>query len=168
MLFIVGETFSFIAAICLCYSTFNKEKKQMVLWQIFDSLFNIFSNLFLLSYSGFITCIFTTIRNTLEFKNLNSKKVTIVFCILLLILGFAFNNKGIIGLFPVVACVEYTIFMLRSKTSQALRIGLIINLSLWFIYDLYIKSYPMSIMDLIIIITSLFNIVKFKKKKENS
>lgn len=166
MLFILGEIFSFMAASCLCYSTFNKEKKKMVFWQIFDSIFNTISNLFLLSYSGFITCIFTTIRNILEYKKFNSKKVTLFLCILLIILGVIFNNKGIIGLFPLVACIEYTIFMFKANTSQTLRVGLIINLFLWIIYDLYIKAYPMLIMDLIIICSSLFNIVKFRKKSK--
>lgn len=166
-MFIIGEIFSLLAAICLCASTFCKKKRKMVTWQVMDSILNALANLFLLSYSGFITNIFTAIRNILEAKKIKSKFITIIFCIILIILGFKFNNRGVIGLLPIFASIEYTIFMFKSKTSQALRIGLIINLIPWSIYDMYIRSYPIFITDLIIISFSIFNINKYKKQNLN-
>ena len=157
---IIGEIFSLLAAVFLAYSTFAKKKQKMVFWQILDSSLNAISNIFLLSYSGCITNIFTVLRNYLTYKNKLNKRYTIIFIILMVILGCLFNNKGIIGLFQIIASIEYTLFMYRSKTANNLRTGLIINLTLWGIYDFYIKSYPMLIMDIVIIIFSITNNIR--------
>lgn len=161
-MFIIGEIFSFCAAIFLCYSTFAKDKHKMVCVQVMDTICCALSNLFLMSYSGFITSLFSTTRNILESKNKNNKVILTILCLILCITGVIFNNKEWIGLLPVVASIEYTIVMFNSKSSQSLRYGLIINLIMWSIYDLYIKAYPMFLMDLIIASTSSINAYRYK------
>lgn len=163
MMLVFGEIFSFLAAICLAYSTFSKKKDKMIFWQIIDSLFNSISNVFLLSYSGCITNIFTLLRNYLTYKGKFNKKCLIIIMMLLIFLGICFNNKGFIGILPIIASIEYTIFMYKTKTVNKLRIGLIINLIMWGVYDFYIKSYPMFAMDMIIIVLSLINNYKYQK-----
>lgn len=163
MMFILGEIFSFLAAAFLGYSTFSKNKKKMAFLQIIDSTFNGISNLFLLSYSGIITNAFTATRNFLVYKNKFTNKVAIVFCILIICIGVTFNNKGPIGILPIIASVEYTIFICKSKNTNNLRLGLIFNLILWAIYDFYISSYPMFTMDVMIIFFSIFNNYRLRK-----
>ena len=58
--------------------------------------------------------------------------------------------------------------MHNSKSSQIMRIALLINLSLWLIYDFFIKSYPMFIMDLVIILITIINIIRFHNKEKAS
>lgn len=163
---VTGQVFSFLAAITLAYSTFNKSKNKMIFWQIVDSMLNAIANVFLFSFSGAITNVFTSIRNMLQVKNKFDKKMMILFCLFVIIIGIYVNNKGIIGLLPIIASIEYTILMYKFKTAQKMRIALIINLILWSIYDFTIKSYPMFTMDLIIICISFINIIRFKEIRE--
>lgn len=135
----------------------------MIFWQIIDSSFNSISNIFLSSYSGYITNIFTLLRNYLTYKGKFNKKYLVIFILLLVVLGLYFNNKGIIGILPIIASIEYTIFMYKAKTTNRLRIGLIINLIMWGVYNFYIKAYPMFIMNIIII--SLSSINNYKSKR---
>ena len=44
MIFYIGELFSFLAAVCLGYSTFKKNKNKMIFWQIIDSILNCIAN----------------------------------------------------------------------------------------------------------------------------
>lgn len=50
--FVFREIFSFLEAVCLCYSTFSTSKKNMVFWQLNDSFLGAVSNAFLFSFSG--------------------------------------------------------------------------------------------------------------------
>ena len=165
---LLGELFSFIAAFFLALSTFRTKKNKMLIFQLADSIFNAISNLFLNSFSGFVVNIFTSIRNYLSIKEKFNKRELFFYVILILIIGIKVNNKGIVGILPIIASVEYSLFMHKSKSSQIMRIALLINLSLWLIYDFFIKSYPMFIMDLVIILITVINIIRFHNKEKAS
>lgn len=162
---IIGEIFSFIAAIFLALSTFRKNKEKMMKLQVIDSLFNAFSNLYLNSLSGFVVNILTTIRNIFNIKNKFNCCYLIIYCIIVLIMGTKANNRGIIGVLPIFASIEYSIFLFKSKNSQIIRYSLILNLIMWMIYDYLIKAYPMFFMDFIIIIITLINAYRYKIKE---
>ena len=53
-LFWFGQVCSLLGAACLAISTFGKKKKDLVRWQIADTVFNAGANLFLLSFSGVV------------------------------------------------------------------------------------------------------------------
>lgn len=60
---ILGEAFSFLAAVFLAYSTFSNKKKNMIWWQAVNAIFYCISNMFLGGYSAVITNVLTVIRN---------------------------------------------------------------------------------------------------------
>lgn len=162
---IIGEIFSLLAALCLAYSTFSNKKNKMILWQAINAIFYGLSNLFLGAYSAVVTNILTLFRNTLQVKNKLDRNFTIIICLLMTIVGIIFNNREWLGLLPIVASVSYTICVYVLKSAQQMRIALIVNLLQWMIIDFLVKSYPMFIMDIIIIIVTFINIVRYKKEK---
>lgn len=158
----MGEIFSFLAAIFLCYSLFSKTKNKMIHIQIFSAMANFISNIFLFSYSGAITNFFAILRNYISYKGKNSLILTISICILLTILGMIFNNQGIIGVLPILATLEYTICMYKVKKVNNMLISAFFNVLLWSIYDFYIMSYPMFVMDVVTALVSIHNYFKNK------
>lgn len=160
---ILGEIFSLLAALCLAYSTFSNKKNKMMLWQAINSVFYGLSNLFLGAYSAVVTNILSLFRNTLQVKNKLSRNLTIIICLLMTVVGLIFNNMGWIGLLPIVASVSYTICVYVLKSAQQMRIALVINLLQWMVVDFIVKSYPMFVMDIIIISVTLVNVVRYKK-----
>mgnify|MGYP006958762171 CR=1 FL=1 len=52
-MFLLGEVFSLLSAVCLCYSTFGNSKNRMIFWQSIDSVLGALSNLFLFSFVQF-------------------------------------------------------------------------------------------------------------------
>ena len=165
---IVGEVLSLLAALTLAYSTFSNKKDKMIWWQAINAVFYGLSNLFLGAYSAVVTNILTLSRNVLLVKNKLDKKLTIIICILMTIVGIVFNNRALLGLLPIIASVSYTICIYVLKSAQQMRIALVINLMQWMIFDFLVKAYPMFIMDIIIIIVTLINIIRYKKVKEVS
>lgn len=166
ILFIIGEIFSFIAAICLARSTFGKTKKDIVRWQITEQFFCLTSNLSLSGYSGAVVNIVSLIRNILSIKGKFNKKLVLPFLLIIVIFGVIFNNRGWVGLIPLIATIEYTIALGIYKKSQNIRLALAINSILWAIYDFVIMSYPIFIMDLIVATLALINYAKHHKKRK--
>ena len=160
--FIFGEIFSLLAAVCLCYSTFSTSKKNMVFWQLIDSVLGAVSNIFLFSFSGVVTNILVAVRNLFEVKGKNNNVIVIVFCFLNMVLGLLFNNRGFVGVLPILATIEYTIAIYVCKSSQSLRIGLLINTVFWGVYDLLIMSYPLFVADVIIFVFATINVVRLR------
>ena len=84
--------------------------------------------------------------------------------ILCIVAGLWANNRGIIGLFPVIASAEYTLLMYITKNEQQMRWALMINLFLWLIHDFYVQAYPSAITDLALGIWIFVQIYCNKKK----
>lgn len=163
---IVGEILSLLAALSLAYSTFSNKKDKMILWQAINAVFYGFSNLFLGGYSAVVTNVLTLSRNILSVKDKLNKSSTVIICLLMTIVGISVNNRELLGLLPVLASVSYTICVYVLKSAQQMRIALVINLLQWTIFDFLVKSYPMFIMDMIIIVVTLVNIIRYKEIKE--
>ena len=160
-----GEFFSLIAALILAYSTFSQKKSRMILWQALNAIVCCISDFLLGGYSAVVTNIFSFLRNILVVKNKFDKKYTIITCILMIGVGVFFNNRGWIGLFSIIASVQYTICMYLLKSAQHMRYALAVNLLFWTIFDFAIKSYPLFIMDIAIIVVTVINIIRYRNNK---
>lgn len=133
--------------------------------QAINAIFYGLSNLFLGAYSAVVTNVLTLFRNTLEVKNKLNRNFTSVICLLMAIVGLLANNRELLGILPILASITYTICVYVLKSAQQMRIALVVNLIQWMIFDFLVKSYPMFIMDMIIISITLINIIRHKQKR---
>ncbi|MBR3662361.1 MAG: YgjV family protein [Alphaproteobacteria bacterium] len=160
---IIGNIFSLLSAICLAVSVIKKSKRDLIWWQIIDVIFCILSNIALYTYSALTTNSISLIRNILAYKNKLNKNITWILLILCVIVGLWVNNRGIIGLFPIIASASYTVFMFITKNEQQMRWALVSNLILWFVHDTYVQAYPSALTDLILSIWTAIQIFKYRK-----
>ena len=109
-----------------------------------------------------ITNLFALIRNVLNATKLMTSWLLWILTLALICYGLEFNTKGVAGLLPVVASVEYTIWSTKSKDTQQLRIALAINLVLWFVHDCAVGLYPAMIVDVVVLATTLVNFVRYR------
>lgn len=159
--FILGTIFSLCCAILMAWSTFSKNKKSMTRIQIFNPIFGALSNFFFCSYSAVVVNIVNVIRNYLTYKGRLNKIITTLCIIFYILFGVFFNTKGWVGVFPILASSSYCMFCLISKNTQSLRFGLLLNQILWFIHDIYVKSYPSVGVEIIVSIITIYNIIKY-------
>lgn len=163
---ILGNILSLLAVLCMAVSVVVKSKKKLIGWQILDTLFFIASTLILRSYSAVVTNTLSLIRNIFAYKGRLSKKLTWLFCFLSVTIGLYLNNRGIIGWFPVIATLQYTICLYVTKNEQQMRYALAFNLLFWIVHDFYIQSYPSAINNVFLCFWSLYQAWKNRKPKE--
>lgn len=160
---ILGNIFSLLSAICIAVSVIKKNKNDLIYWQVIDVIFCILSNIALYTYAALTTNSVALIRNILAYKNKLTKKITWILFVLCIIVGLWANNRGVIGLFPIIASASYTIFMFTTKNEQQMRWALSSNLILWFIHDIYVQAYPSALTDIILSIWTFMQIHKHRK-----
>ncbi|MBO6280894.1 MAG: YgjV family protein [Alphaproteobacteria bacterium] len=153
---LTGNIFSFLAAVCLAVSVVRKDKKGLIGWQIFDTLCGALSNWFLQSYAAMTISIMCVLRNLLAYYGKLGKFLTVLLLILGTMIGLYTNNRGLIGWLPVAASAEYTVCMYILKSAQGMRYALITNLLMWLIHDVYICSYPMAVMDVVLCLWTIW------------
>lgn len=167
MIKILALICSGLAAITTLFSSICKTKKNIFLFQCINKIFGVLYTLLLCGYSGMIINILGLVRNFLTLKNKMTKKVQFVLCILMFVIGIVVNNRGILGILPIIASIEYTIMACRNKsTVKIVKYALLINMIMWSIYDFIIKSYPTFIMDIIISLICIKSIVEINKNKQ--
>ncbi len=157
---IIGNIFSFLSALFIAVSVIKKSKKGLIGWQILDVVCCILSNIFLAAYAALTTNSVALIRNILAYKNANGKKTTIALTVLCVIAGLYANNRGIIGLLPIIASASYTVMMFTTKNEQQMRLALSSNLLLWLVHDFYVQAYSSAFTDAALSGWTVFQIIR--------
>ena len=160
---ILGNILSLAASVCTAISVVKKNKTDFMHWQVGNTLFAILTNIALLSYSGVTTNSISLVRNVLAYKNKLSAVMTFVILVMSISLGFFFNNRGIIGILPVLSSASYTFCIYVTKNERPLRYVLIVDLSVWAMYYLYIQAYPSVITYMILNVWTVIQIFKNRK-----
>lgn len=164
---IIGNIVGALCGIFCIMSTFGKDKRKIIKLQCFDCFFGILSCLILHGFSGAVTQTINLMRNIFVYKEKLSNKMQVLFIILVIWVSLAFNNRGILGILPIIACVEYTIIIMKTKDPSIIKAGLAINNILWFLYDFIIMNYFSCIFSAAIIVFSITNIVRNKILHKN-
>lgn len=154
---IVGNILSFIGVVFLALSSVVSDKKRTIFYQIFDCLFAVLANIVLGGFSGAVVCLAAFIRNVLVYFGKNNPKLMIIIAVLMTILGALVNQHGLIGWLPIIASIQYTLWLGWGFTSnKSVKLALAINLIIWAAYDAVILAFPALAADLIIFALSIF------------
>lgn len=162
---IFANVLSFISTALLIYSMFTNDKKRMLLIQVVNYVISIISNLLAGSIVAASTNCISIVRNIYYTKS-KSLAVMIIISISYLVLGVATNTLGVIGLLPIIACIEYTVCVQLSTDAQTLRFGVLLNLMLWLVHDVSIQLYGFVLTDVILIISTVIALVKYHNVKK--
>ena len=136
-----GNIISLVAAVFTVLSSWSKERRRIFFYQAIQCLLLAIANLFFVSFSGTTTYALCAARNTLLALNRFDRRICIGFVISVAAIGLAANNRGWIGLLPVLTTAIYTIGCFHGKETKAIKLNIIINLILWAIYDIVIRDY---------------------------
>ena len=161
---IIGNIFSFLSAVFIALSVIKKNKKDLIWYQVIDVIFCILSNIALCTYAALTTNSVALIRNVLAYKSRLTRKITWILFVLCIVFGLLANNRGFIGLFPVIASSSYTVFMFTTKDEQQMRWALVSNLMLWFVHDIYVQAYPSAATDVLLSIWTIVQIFRNRKR----
>ena len=157
---IIGNLISLAAAVFLAVSCIVKDHKKVFLWQTVNCLLLAVSSYFFGSFAGITTLFLCALRNILIVTDRYTKPAMLVTLVSVIASGLIANNKGIIGLLPIVATVEYTICCHYVHGKNATRWSIFANEVIWVLYSLLILDVSTAVSDLVIIVVDIVAIVK--------
>lgn len=168
MNYILGITLSIITSILFSISLLQKEKENMLKYQLIETGINVLKNLFLGGFSGALVQLLGLIRNYIGYKGIKNNLIYLIIILGQFCLGLYFNNKGLIGGFSIIASISYTITIMKTSNIIYLKIALIFNLLLWTIYQIILKDYPAILSNLVLISINVYSLIKDIKGKNNA
>ncbi len=161
---IIGNIVALIASLLMVYSGVIKQKKKILYVQTVQIGLSVISNIILGGIVGAIINALSCVRNILCYKDKLGIKEKIIITILALTLSISFNNIGIIGILPLISTIVY-LWLMNIENVIKFKILIIFTMILWFVYDIYIKSYSSAVFDFMNIIANIYSIFKIRKKK---
>ena len=114
------------------------------------------------SWSGISTLLVSTARNIFLVKGRFDKRMMYVFIVLVTVCGLAVNNKGMIGLLPVLATVILTVCNYYAREILAIEGSLFINIALWAVYFFAILDVISGITQVVIAAVTLVSIWRMR------
>jgi len=80
------------------------------------------------------------------------------------VLGVVFNNRGFVGLLPVVANLEYTLAIFRFSTNErVLKLAFLISSVCYIIFNFAINNYVGAVMDTVVLTTTAISLLRTKQ-----
>ena len=161
--FIFIQIIGFLAWILLALSFYRKTTNKILILQVVANLLFCLHYFLLDGYSGLFICMIEILRDFLYYLTTKDNHIFIISTIIYIICIIV-SYTNILDLFPYIASTIDGFFL--TKKRKIVVFGAIITYTLWFIYDMYVKSYSGAITDAIIIVSNLsillFNFDIFK------
>lgn len=151
-LLIIGNGISFVAAIFMVASCVVKRKRTIFLCQFLECALLAVASVFFGSLAGMATLVLSAIRNLLVANDRYTKPMMTVFLILTIVAGVLANTRGLVGLLPVFATVEYTICCHYIVGEKATKCSIFVNVLLWVIYSFLICDLSTAVSDTIVLL----------------
>lgn len=163
---LIGNLISFVAAYFTARSSWAKDTWHIYIYQVVQCLLLAVASIFFNSYVGIVSLLACALRNYFAAIGKLSKKRMFFCLVLVLIPGILVNNRVFIGWIMIAANVFYTLGMYVTKSELAIKCNIILNLSLWILYEILIIDIPSIVADSIGLITAVFSI--FRKEKQEA
>ena len=158
---ILGNVFSLCASISDTLSSSRKTAKGVLLVQCLSQVFYLASTLALKGYSAAVQNAVSIFRNLAAISKKENKLVEWILVILGVVLGLLFNNRGFIGLLPVVANLEYTLAVFRFKDNErALKIAFAICIALFMVFNVALLNFVGAITNAMVLVMTILFVVK--------
>lgn len=157
---LIGNIISFAAAIFLAASCVVRDRKQVFILQFMNCAVLALASYFFGSYAAISTLALCCVRNVFITKDRFTRPVMTVIVILVIICGVLTNNRGIVGLMPVFATVEYTMCCYFITNIKKTKISILLNELIWLVYSFIVQDYSTALTDVAVIIVDIVAILK--------
>ena len=137
----LGHVLSAVSFAALAASLFARDTRRLFLLQAADSFLGALANLCFGGFSGASTNGIATVRNLLKAHGRFAGAVVWVTLVAQVAIGVLVNNRGLLGLLPVVATVEYTLAVALTDGVRAVKLALLANILMWAAYGALIGDW---------------------------
>lgn len=162
--FIAAQIFGLLGATALLLSNWQKSKNKVLSLLIIDSICYFIQYILLGAFSGAFSNIIGLIRTIIfkykeKYKILDNKLILCIIILIYIIIAIL-TYDGLISILPVVAAIIYTISLWQDNL-RIIRIGTLIMIVAYFIYNIVVRAYIGAIVEGILLISSILAIIKY-------
>ncbi len=162
---IIGNICSLCAMAADSISGTRRKNSEILGIQIISQFFFAAASAVLNAYSSVVQNAVAVLRNLAAIKDIKSRALEWTLIARGVILGIAFNNRGLIGWLPVVANFEYSVSVFRFRDRQtALKYAFIVNMLMYFAFDIRILNFVGAAGNIVVAVTTFISIMKTKKE----
>ena len=138
-------------------------------FQLGDCTAHLIANLFLGGFSGAVVSACAIVRNSLVFFKSGNKLVFSALIVTMMAVGMYCNNRGIVGVLPVVSSAMYSFVMCKSgSTAREIKMALVVNVLAWVIYDITVLSIPSFVSNVVVLISVVLNLLRGENSEAES
>lgn len=157
---IIGNAISLIAGIFILLSMWVNDEKEAYKHQFLNAFILMISSVFFLSWTGVVTMAIAASRNAFVYKDKFTFNWAIFFVIVSVVVGFAVNTMGIVGILPIIALVQLTLCNYYLKTIEPIKISFIVNSAIYVVYFLAIWDFSSAAIEGITVTVGLISLFK--------
>ena len=157
---IIGNAISLIAGIFILLSMWVNDEKEAYKHQFLNAFILMISSVFFLSWTGVVTMAIAASRNAFVYKDKFTFNWAIFFVIVSVVVGFAVNTMGIVGILPIIALVQLTLCNYYLKTIKPIKISFIVNSAIYVVYFLAIWDFSSAVIEGITVTVGLISLFK--------
>ena len=162
---IIGNLCTLLAMGSNAISSTRKTVKGVLAMQNVSQVIYCFSAIVLKGYSAAVQNAVSFFRNLAAIWNIRSKALEWVLIAAAAVLGVAFNNRGLMGLLPVVGNLQYTLAIFRFKGQERiLKTSFLLSVVSFVIFNFVIQNYVGVVCDSVVIITTAIVLIRDRKK----
>ena len=163
---VLGNVCSLLAMVTDSVSSTRKTAKGVLLVQNLSQLVYGIGSVLLRGYSSAVQNAVSIIRNFVAIRKVDSKLIEWTLVVLGVVLGVAFNNRGLVGYLPVIANLQYTLVVFRCKDDErALKIAFAICVGMFVIFNFAILNIVGGCCNLFVMIATVALIIKQESTK---
>ena len=163
---IAGNVCSLCAMVSDSVSGTRKTNRQILALQSLSQIFYGVGSIILKGYSSTAQNVVAILRNLAAMKEIKSKVVEWTLVILGVVLGVAFNNRGLLGWLPIVANLEYSIAVFRFQHKEKwLKTAFIINMLMYSVFSVVIRNYVGIVSNLVVAATTAISLIRENKDR---
>ena len=166
---IFATIFSVIGAICLVWGGSVKDVHKSHVIQVIDCSAHTIVTILLLSWPGALANFTALIREIIAAKGRMTRIKQISICSIMVITGILLNNRGVVGLFPLIGSAIYILIGCSPSAGLvSLKSTYAANMFLWSIHDFVIGAYPTALADILTVASCVWAIIYFYKTKRKT
>lgn len=163
---IIGNVCTVLAMACNTISSARRTPKGILWMQNASQTIYAISGIALRAYSGTAQNVVSILRNLAAIRNIKSKLLEWSLVVLGVVLGVVCNNRGWVGLLPVVGNLQYTLAIFKFKTDERkIKIFFLISLVAFVIFNYSICNYVGVAADSLVIVYTVVMLRKDYCKK---
>lgn len=149
-----------VTAVFTMLSAWTPDKKKSFLFQTAQCLVYAAASWFFGVYPAIVSMLVCAVRNYLVAEEKYTRRVAYLLTVIAGVAGVASNTSGFLGLIPVIATVEYGIFLGMFQTQISSKANTLVNLLLWVGYDFLIRDFINGSVDSVSSVLAVLSIVR--------